>query len=273
MILSVEDVLDDHVATLEEERFPDGFWHPSGMFGCARKAVYEFTGAAKAPLDKRTKRIFRIGHILHEFLQTALTRSPKVVTFYAEVSVTDPERGIKGHADGLGLLEDGTWMVLEAKSIGGFGFKALNGTKEDHEKQAKTYVRILRKFGGHIDLTEDEAQALDDDTNLETLIEDEQVIYRLHLLPMPNLVDIKFAYMEKDSLTVKEYDATYTAEDERSLEEYFDRLSLHVYEGTLPRRLVQITPTGRVSKTRAWECKFCPFQEQCWSPREPDGIN
>lgn len=269
MTAFVEEALDGYVEALEEERLPDGHWHPSSLFGCARRAVYDFIGAEKAPLTKKSKRIFRMGHIIHELIQTALQRSPKIVRFYPEVSVSDPELNTKGHADGLALLDDGTWVVCEFKSISGFGFKALKGPKDDHLKQAKTYVRSLRKFGGHVRVTPEWLEAnYSDDLELDTDAEGMMVV----IPPLGALTKIGFAYLSKDSLDILEYEEVFTDADDAWLVEYLERLSLHVFEGTLPRRLVNITPTGRVSKTRAWECNWCPFAERCWNPREPEGV-
>lgn len=277
MTFSIEAALDNHVATLEEERQPDGYWHPSSLFSCARKAVYEFTGAAKAPLDKRSKRVFRLGHIFHEFLQAAIGRSSKIVTFYAEVKVVDPIRLIKGHVDGLAFMEDGSVEAHEIKSIGTYGFKALTEPKADHRKQIRAYVRILRKFGGTYKITNWDDLSLLERNTLYPEVHwptdpEEELLPFVIIPPLGDLVTIRFAYVSKDDMTVKEYVDIYTEEDAVDEEEYLDRLSLHAFEGTLPRRLVNITPTGRTSITRPFECNYCPFATQCYLPSEGEGI-
>lgn len=247
--MNLQSVIDDYVASIEEEREPDGYWHPSGMFGCARKAVYEKTGAEKEPFTTRTKRTFRLGHMLHELVQTALETDPSVEEFYSEIEVIDEVRKQRGHADGLVKIEGGEWALLELKSIGSYGFKALTEPKQDHVDQAKTYATIIRRDG----------YLLADGTKMP---------------PIPELERIIFGYVSKDNLDVKQYNLVLTPSDTQELDYYVDRLNLHVFEGTLPRRLDSVTtPTGRVSKTRPWLCGYCPFQTQCYSKQEPEGVS
>ena len=73
MTFTVEAALDDHVAALEIPRLPDGKWHPSSIFGCDRKAIYEVRGTTPTnPPNAGSRRTFRIGHIFHSFLQDAV---------------------------------------------------------------------------------------------------------------------------------------------------------------------------------------------------------
>lgn len=251
-----QQIVDDYVSSLEEERKPDGYWHPSSLFTCARRAVYEFLGVEKPPVDARGKRIFRLGHILHEFIQTAFGRAASLgdqALFYPEVALVDEARKIKGHADGLSVsLADGE--VLEIKTIGTYGYKSLTEPKPEHKQQAKLYVQILRRYGGTFEFQPEGGGVIE-------------------IPPMPNLKKVRFAYVSKDNLEIKEYVEEFTEEDDEELDAYLARLDLHVFEGTLPKRLIQLTPTGKVSKQRPWECGYCPFADRCYSSREPAGIN
>lgn len=278
---SVATVLDSYVTELEEERLPDGFWHPSSLFGCARRAVYDYLGTPKPPLDSRTKRVFRMGHIIHEFLQAAILRAVErgdLLQGYVEVKVFDPERGLKGHADGLVQLPDGTWVVLELKSIKSTGMKYGDLPKDDHRKQAAAYVSILRRHGGLLRIDE-EANPLSSDRPgwkrvympfLTGVEEDGETKWYDQLPPIPELSHVAFVYVSKDDMEIREFIQVQTDQKEAWLDDYLARLRRHVSEGTQPRRLERVTE-GRKSGRRHYLCGYCPFEAKCWN-EDQEGI-
>lgn len=271
MTLSVAETLDAHVADLEEERLPDGQWHPSSLFGCERRAVYDFLGTEKEPLDARTKRVFRMGHIFHELLQDGLTAAVErgdLKAFYPEVKIVDPVRGLKGHADGLALENDDTWTVLEFKSIKSTGFKYGGLPKDDHRKQVAAYVSTLRRYGGTWKLPDRiptwlESQLFASMGGDVVTSDDGQDQY-LVIPPLGDLARVRFAYVSKDDLEIKEFEQTHSEQKEQWLDEYLAGLRAHVDAGTLPDRLIRYTETGNVSKQRHYLCGYCPFAKTCW---------
>lgn len=277
---SVEGALDKHVAALEEERQPDGYWHPSSLFGCARKAVYEFLGTPKPALDAKTKRIFRIGHETHEFIQTAVAEQGNLVLFLPEVKVVDDELKIKGHADGLGLYADGTWELFEFKTIRDNALKyAKELPKDDHRKQTVSYVRTLRKFGGTWKLPDelvgDYLNALGPlRETLPNYVVDTDGEVRLVIPPLPDLERIRFAYLAKGDWTIAEFVQLYNEQKGAWVESYVERLQRHVDEGTLPMRLPNKTlDSGNISPTQHhYLCGYCPFAERCWKQDE-EGVD
>lgn len=245
MTFSIAGALDRHVAALNEERQADGMWHPSSLFGCDRRAVYGREGVDRSnPPGARSLRVFRLGHIIHELVQTAVEGEPEIVAFYAEVKVVDEERGIKGHADGLVFLTDGTAVVIELKSI---GFNALKFAKqlpkEDHEKQATLYVDILRRIGGEAKLA--------DGT-------------KIYLDPIPALNRILFAYVAKDDMGVIEFLVEVTEKMTADVDATVGRVSRYYREGVLPPRL------PRSSGKKAWMCGYCDWGDHCWDV-DPEG--
>jgi CRISPR/Cas system-associated exonuclease Cas4 (RecB family) len=253
MAFSVVAALDKHILRLEEERKPDGFFHPSGIFGCPRKAVYEMRGTEKSnPPDERARRIFRVGHVLHELIQDAIALDDEVVAFYAEVKVFDPERGIKGAADGLVRLANGRWIVLEFKSINSMAFRFNDLPKEDHRGQASVYMDVLRTHGGTAELS--------DGTPV--------------ILPPfgEELTRATFAYVSKDDLKVEEFTMLWTDAKAEVIDERIHVLSTHLDAGTLPRRLPPTVKTNKTTKkttsSRNYACGYCPFQTKCWNEDE-----
>lgn len=267
---SVAGALDRYVESLEEERLPDGHWHPSSLFGCARRAVYDFLGTPKAPIGARTKRVFRVGHIFHELIQTAVAASPAVKEAYAEVKIVDPVRKIKGHADELILVdEDGedVWGVLEFKSIKSTGMKYSDLPKDDHRKQVATYCDVLREYGGLVKIQDPAENVYNRNT---TEIDGELYIV---IPPLGDLARVRFAYVSKDDLEIKEFEQIHTDAKGEWVTNYIKGLEVHVANGTLPKRLVRLTPKGKVSKQRPWPCSYCPFADKCWAPEEPEGVD
>lgn len=148
---SMSTALDNYIADIEEERTPDGMYHPSSMWMCARATILAVRGVVVAnPPDTQVKRVFQIGHLMHRMVQDAVTfygtgAQSEVgnYTFTPELEVLVPEWNIHGHADGLLELRNSDEWVIEIKST-----KSLRFTpKKEHEKQAITYAECLRKLG------------------------------------------------------------------------------------------------------------------------------
>lgn len=140
-------MLDRFLADTEEERLPDGKWHPSSMFLCDRQAVYSVRGVPKTnPPDSIALRRFRIGKILHELLQEAIGSEGKLVP---EAEVDVPELNLAGHADGLWTDDQGGVWVLEIKSTRALGkIKKDKKPQDHHAKQAQAYAVAFRKDYG-----------------------------------------------------------------------------------------------------------------------------
>lgn len=246
----IEHALDAHVLANETSREHDGMWHPSSISGCARKAVYEMRQVQPTnPLTAKQKRVFFIGHLLHEKMQAAMAASPHVSEIYTEVQVRIPELGVGGAADQVVVLvsDDGTAELLEFKSIKEWGWKKLTGPKEDHLEQIKPYFIALREYGG-----------VDQDGKVLPPLGDK-------------LRRVRFAYIEKATLDIKEYTVEWDPEwvhDVQSkvaiLDEYRDD-SL-----SLPPRLP--ASGGKKDYRCDWGWGKCAFFDRCWNT-DGEGIS
>lgn len=234
MAFSVASSLDRYVAAIETPREPDGLWHPSSLGGCDRKALYELLGVAKTnPPDARTRRVFRVGHLMHEFVQTAIAADPAVLVFYPEVRLDAPDLRVTGHADGLIKHDDGSWEVLEFKTISSRAFQYGDLPKADHVGQLALYMKVLREYGGRF---------------LEAAI-----------LPLGDtLTRGRVVYVSKDDLRISEHPVTWSAAKDEEITAKLDRLEYHREAGTLPERL----PMN--GSKRHYLCGYCPFQDHCW---------
>lgn len=236
MTFSVLSAIDRHVGALETERQPDGKWHPSSISGCARQAVYGFRGVPKS--DERaakSKRILRIGHILHQFAQDAVMAEVGVSirAFYEEVKIDIPELNITGSVDGVLELYDGTWVVLEFKTISSNGFKyAKELPKPEHVTQVACYLHALREHGSP-------ARGIP---------------------PLGDrLTKAVVAYVEKQELSIAEYTVEWSEQMRADLVSRAAELAWYEDGDELPDRLL---PEKRGGKH--WLCGYCEWNTRCW---------
>ena len=232
---SVEDALDEYVRAVEVPREPDGKWHPSSLYGCARKAVYEVRGTPESdPRDERSRRVLRVGHILHEFVQEAVERQAgkTVQRVEREVPVEIPVLNIVGTADQVVQVDLERWELHEYKSINSRAFSYNDLPKPDHVGQVTPYMRGLRENGSP----------------------------SRGIPPLGDrLTKARITYVSKDDLKISEHAVLYT-------EAKSDDLTLRVAaldpyrNGTgLPVRL-SLDAKGK----KSWQCGFCNFATKCW---------
>lgn len=245
--ISIADIVDEHVAALEEPREPDGAWHPSSYWGCDRKVIYEVRGTPQTnPPDNVSKRRFRLGHIIHAFVQTALETAPGVVACYSEFSIRS-QLNEKGHGDALLELEDGTFIVIEAKSARKTSFKF--GMKDDHAKQGSSYAVQARVEGVWVD----DPAAEGGKRFIEPLGE--------------KLAGVLVVYIEKEDLHIKQYWLPYDRAWEERIRERIAHLEAYKSDPeSLPPRLPMTKKGGKLVKN--WMCGgawgSCPFLDKCW---------
>lgn len=132
---TVEDVFDEYVEDMAEDRPPDGCLHPSSLWMCDRQAVMQARGEPKtSPPDKQTMRVFKIGHLMHEQIQASLTAKYGDRVEH-EFPIDAPH--LAGHGDSI---LDGE-IVYEFKSTRALGRIKKEGVpQETHVKQAATYA-------------------------------------------------------------------------------------------------------------------------------------
>ena len=250
--LSVPDLalmLDDYIESVTDERKPDGRYHPSSMFGCDRKTLYEVRGTPPDSFpDAKSKRRFYVGHRLHEVIQRTLEAHPDIEDFYPEFEVDVPAYNVRGHGDGL-VKYRGQWWLLEVKSIKKAGVR-MGIPKPEHESQAITYWWAVKNHPYKIHAAGMAGMRIDDDS----------------MLTMPpmggNLVGILMLYVEKEDLNV--YQTVLIPDDdswEAMVEAKISDLDMwRTDSASLPPRLPRDKKTGR----KNWLCGYCPFATRCW---------
>ena len=142
--------VDRYIREQNQDREPDGKWHPSSVSSpCVRRAVLEKRGVRfSAPPDDETKRIFMMGKIIHKLVQDAVAQDPDVTLVIPEIEVSDPLREVVGQGDILLFnTRTETYELIEIKSIKQQGVR-YGIPKQEHRIQAGIYAYILREHGG-----------------------------------------------------------------------------------------------------------------------------
>jgi hypothetical protein len=243
----VREMLDEYIESVTDERLPDGKYHPSSMFGCDRKAIYEVRGTDPTEFtDARAKRRFYIGHRLHESIQRTLESHPGVTVFLPEFEVDVPLYNVFGHGDGL-ILYEGEWWMLEVKSIKRAGVR-MGLPKDMHVSQAMVYWWAVKNHGYKAVST----------SELPGVTFDEAAIAYPPL--GDKLKGILMVYVEKEDLDIYEYVLESDPEWDQMVEDKIASLDMWKDD---PKSLPPRLPLEKGGK-KNWLCNYCPFATKCW---------
>ena len=129
-MLDLERIYDVYLDKLQEKREEDNkeykeWFGGSSAGSCYKKQWYKISGAEPTPFDTRTKRLLRLGTIVHkDILEEAIDYwkeeyreiDPDQYTIYTEWEVKIPEFKVIGHLDNclVEKHEDGTYYITIA---------------------------------------------------------------------------------------------------------------------------------------------------------------
>lgn len=156
------------------------------------------------PHDARTKRVFKLGDLIHDMIQeqvTAYDPSAKI-----EMELYDPALNLGGRLDVLRKVND-DWVLYDIKSQNGFSYKRVRSMPDE---------RILETQWPH-----HKAQA---------------TAYAILLERVENIkVDrIFIAYWEKENLVTRLVELRLTEDDKQVVLAEVAMLNKHLQAGTLP---------------------------------------
>lgn len=229
------DVLDEYIAHIDEERVPDGKFHPSSLWMCDRQAVMVARGEKQSnPPDSQTKRVFKIGKIIHEFIQEAMAwrfnRSGSEYNLQTEFAFD--EEHVTGHGDDALFVK---WLTPEQEVVV-YEYKSTRSlTKQrsskqaspHHVKQGATYCAALAAQG--------------------------HKVKELHVV-----------YFEKTNLDIEEFVIPYNPEWRVKLDEKVEQLTPYLDKpGEYP-----------ACSGEKWAKPYCPFYPICHeqNPTKPSEV-
>ncbi len=131
----------------EEGPKPTAFgtvFRASDAGSCIRKRVFSAIDTLETEEIAPTSLLaFEIGNAIHESIQEALLRSTDVMLeVETPIDLSTEALSLSGHTDGIITMDDGTKIILEIKTMAGFGARQTFGgsPKREHIAQAGMYA-------------------------------------------------------------------------------------------------------------------------------------
>jgi CRISPR/Cas system-associated exonuclease Cas4 (RecB family) len=212
-------------------RYRDKSWFHSSDAGlCIRKHYFSSVSQVEGtPVSGNTQRIFRLGNIVHEDIQNALTWYSQIhgLPLLIEKEIYLEDLNVRGYID-LALidLEGDDHVLYDIKTSNLWGWtkmfgKSGEGARMHHKMQLATYG-LWAKLHYNLDN-----------------------------------IKMKLCYYNKNTSIMKEIDVPEEYLGEAY--EYWNRVNLLVADKTLPEVDLGISPAYE------WECqaKYCKFYEVC----------
>ena len=183
--IDIEGIYTDYLDKKQEEnrlkRYSgkESWYHASGSGSCSRKLYFESIEQIKPsnPLDDKTKRLLRLGSIVHDDFQESLVtynrdiynrdnnrdissdkekeNKEKEIKFHTEQEITIDELNVRGFYD---IVSEGEEVYLyDLKTCGGYSWKLKFGRKQSfnpsihYELQLGTYGYAVKQQFGRLD--------------------------------------------------------------------------------------------------------------------------
>ena len=140
--MKIIEIIDENLRGERKAEIRPTKWRVSGMGTCIRQRYLERVGAPCQPFEPRVLRVFKIGKILHEYIQELLGYNNLLV---AKEGTVENDH-IRGHFDAI--VKDGDNQILyEFKSVHSRKFhyvRKRGGMDKHHIKQVLTYFMLLK---------------------------------------------------------------------------------------------------------------------------------
>jgi len=190
--IDIEGIYKNYLNKKQEENKAERYegrehwYHASGAGSCSRKLYFESVEKAEPsnPLDGKTKRLLRLGNVVHDDIQSSLTRThalnrdnyrdnsisnirekenknkEKEIEFHVEGEVQIKELNVRGFYDVV--AKDNTApeqpiYLYDIKTCGGWSWKMKFGRKKEvntsihYELQLGTYGYAIKEMFGRLD--------------------------------------------------------------------------------------------------------------------------
>jgi len=185
--IDIEGIYEEYINEKQEEnrikRYEgkESWYHASGAGSCSRKLYFESVEQSEPtnPIDSRTKRLLKLGNIVHDDIQNSLTHTrynkvhnsnilesnkeinnkEKSVEFHTEGELSIPELNVRGHYDIIvdDKTKDRKVYLYDIKTCGGYSWSLKFGRKKQfnpsihYELQLGTYGYAVKEKFGQLD--------------------------------------------------------------------------------------------------------------------------
>ena len=230
--INIEGIYHDYLLDKNEERIePEKFTASSAGY-CFKKQIYGISEHKPEEFDERTLRLFRLGTLVHEDIQKAITEKVKPpIKCIIEGLVHIDELNVTGHYDLAFFLEDSKHINLfDIKTIASYKWTKQFGREHNRDKnpsvnyelQVGTYAYGLRK--------------------------------QYH----PESIEMNFLWYKKDNsdIKIKSIDPIW---EERAIDYWTELNDVHSEIDLLdvPAHSMPNVPV------MDWECKYCNYSKLC----------
>ena len=245
--MNLETIYDDYLERLQEERKEkykeyEEWFSGSSAGSCYKKQWYKVNGFEPEPFDLRTKRLLRLGTIVHKDIENAISEAEPAegVTVYLEHEIKLPEFNVVGHLDHCLVRKDGDTVELyisDLKTIASYSWTLKFG------REAKKKSINSTPYIGHYEL--------------------QVATYALGMireLSLENMdVSLNIVYYNKNDSKLKTVNIPVEALDAATA--YWTDLNRFIKEDDL---IETIPPNGVVGvPMQEWECRYCQYSKIC----------
>ena len=272
-MLDLERIYDVYLDRLQKKREEDNVeykeWYGGSSAGsCYKKQWYKVTGEEAEPFDARTKRLLRLGTIVHkDILEDAIDYwkeeykeiSPDEYDIYTEHEIKIPEFKVIGHLDNclVEKNEDGTYYITIAdlKTLASYSWtmkfgreakkKGINVhyTMGHYELQVATYALGMLK----------ELKLVDNLMSRKAVKEIRKVV---------DYVNLKIVWYNKNDSKLKITEIPTQLALESAIE-YWQDLNDFIEDGG-NEYISSILPNEAIGvPMQDWECKYCNYKIIC----------
>ena len=247
--LNIVDIYDAYLDIRQEEhksKYSEhkGWFSASTAGSCFKKQWYKLNEEYEEPLDKRVKRLLRLGTIVHKDVQEAIDwyhgifrrgNNNSNKEYRTEYSITLDEFKVIGHLDAMYIDYDKkTVDLIDLKTIGDYPWKMRFGLKKNRDKNPSNhyyYQVATYMLGINAELKKDE-------------------IFEF---------DIGIVWYNKNDSRMKtiKIDEVWTS----LAKEYWTELNEFINSGD---DIESIEPGTAINiPAEHWECGYCPFETKC----------
>ena len=178
--LDIQVIYNNHILEIDQSRREElekikptdqTYYRPSSAGMCSRKIYYEtiLRATPTDEIDKRVRRLFRLGNLIHEDIQAAFKKIEKSNSYYniyniyinnilIEKEIILKKIRVRGFADLIVELGDNRVYLYDIKTIGDFQYRKNFSTKVEwkepsihQELQLATYGLGVEKEFGRLD--------------------------------------------------------------------------------------------------------------------------
>ena len=255
--IDIEGFYESYINSKQEENRVDRYegnenwYHGSGSGSCSRKLYFESVEQVEPtnPIDTNTKRLLRLGNVVHEDIQNSLTHTHynKVLNNKVHNEVLNNEKEIKNKEKDIKFHVEGEIRIPELNVRGFYDIVV-----EDNSAKRKVYLYDIKTCGGW-------SWKMKFGKNRQL---NPSIHYELQLGTYGYAVKEKFGqldgmflyYYNKDNSQMRAVEVPLSYVSRAYL--YWKNLNDEHKMG-LPNFKVGVSPV------QSWQCNYCQFKNHC----------